>query len=243
MWKFAILAMVGLSGCMSSAPQPRATLDMSTYASDHGTGYESYESYEVARIARARARGYGDATAPQPERVISSEELAAAGLPVAGGGLPAAEPVRSAPLDAMAPAGAPPDASRTRSGISDEQNFDAVSARETIESDARRLARQARSYQIIPPAPVPIRTGQGGPNIVAYALSTSNAVGEQTYRRGGIGLAGRSQRACARYVSADRAQEAFLARGGPETDRLGLDPDGDGFACAWDPAPFRAARG
>ena len=24
---------------------------------------------------------------------------------------------------------------------------------------------------------------------------------------------------------------------------MGLDPDGDGFACAWDPAPFRAVRG
>ena len=27
-----------------------------------------------------------------------------------------------------------------------------------------------------------------------------------------------------------------------ERDRMGLDPDGDGFACAWDPAPFRLAR-
>ena len=39
----------------------------------------------------------------------------------------------------------------------------------------------------------------------------------------------------------DVAQEAFLAQGGPQSDRKGLDPDGDGFACDWDPRPFRAA--
>ena len=37
----------------------------------------------------------------------------------------------------------------------------------------------------------------------------------------------------------DQAQQDFLAKGGPERDRMGVDPDGDGFACAWDPRPFR----
>ena len=37
------------------------------------------------------------------------------------------------------------------------------------------------------------------------------------------------------------AQAAFIARGGPAVDPLGLDPDGDGFVCGWDPAPYRAA--
>ena len=37
------------------------------------------------------------------------------------------------------------------------------------------------------------------------------------------------------------AQEEFLRTGGPERDKLGVDPDGDGFACAWDPRPFRTA--
>jgi hypothetical protein len=32
-----------------------------------------------------------------------------------------------------------------------------------------------------------------------------------------------------------------LANGGPERDKEGLDPDGDGFACGWDPRPFRSA--
>ena len=42
-------------------------------------------------------------------------------------------------------------------------------------------------------------------------------------------------------MSSDLAQKAFLSRGGPERDILLLDPDGDGFACKWDPRPFRLA--
>ena len=44
-----------------------------------------------------------------------------------------------------------------------------------------------------------------------------------------------------RYASPDKAQQDFLAKGGPDRDRLGVDPDGDGFACSWDPRPFRTA--
>ena len=33
-----------------------------------------------------------------------------------------------------------------------------------------------------------------------------------------------------------------LERGGPQRDRLGVDPDGDGFACSWNPTPFRAVQ-
>ena len=29
--------------------------------------------------------------------------------------------------------------------------------------------------------------------------------------------------------------------GGPERDRNALDPDGDGYACGWDPSVYRAA--
>ena len=38
------------------------------------------------------------------------------------------------------------------------------------------------------------------------------------------------------------AQAEFLRRGGPDRDPKALDPDGDGFACSWDPRPFQAAR-
>lgn len=53
----------------------------------------------------------------------------------------------------------------------------------------------------------------------------------------------KAQRNCAGYASPDQAQIDFLANGGPQRDRKGLDPDGDGFACGWDPSPFRSAVG
>ena len=97
----------------------------------------------------------------------------------------------------------------------------------------------------LPAAPVAVQTildnNASGPNLAAYALSVSNRPGESVYKRGGIHLIS-SDKACAKYISADQAQIAFLASGGPQRDRLNLDPDGDGFACGWDPTPFQAAR-
>ncbi len=128
-------------------------------------------------------------------------------------------------------------------GLSDEQDFGAVSSRESIQSDAQRLEAQREAYQVIPPEPVPQRPSDTGPNIVSYALGTSNQPGEQVYSRSGLNSQSRFTRNCAKYSSSDKAQEAFLEAGGPQRDRMGLDPDGDGFACYWDPRPFRAARG
>ena len=121
-------------------------------------------------------------------------------------------------------------------GISDENDFAAVSGRQTIESDAQRLAQISAQRQQVAPTAVPTRSGSAQPNVVEYALQTAHPRGSRLYSRIGVNLVAKAQRNCARYVSADEAQIAFLAR-----DRLGLDPDGDGYACAWDPAPFRAA--
>ena len=96
-------------------------------------------------------------------------------------------------------------------------------------------------YRVDQPTAVPSRPGNTGPNIVAFALSTSHPVGTQMYKRSKLSLSSQA-RACAKYASPDLAQEAFLANGGPEKDRQGLDVDGDGFACDWDPTPFRTAR-
>ena len=96
---------------------------------------------------------------------------------------------------------------------------------------------------VVQPAPLPDRPDADRPNIVAFALATTNRVGQQVYSRSGLTSTARFQRNCARYASPDLAQEAFLAAGGPERDRRGLDPDGDGFACFWDPTPFRMVRG
>jgi hypothetical protein len=126
-------------------------------------------------------------------------------------------------------------------GLSDEQDFGAVSDRQSIESDAERLERNRALYTLIEPTEVLTRPGTDIPNIVAYAIKTSNPVGEPLYSRSPFKSENRSLRNCAKYVSEAAAQEAFLKAGGPERDRYGLDPDGDGFACRWDPTPFRAA--
>ena len=89
------------------------------------------------------------------------------------------------------------------------------------------------------PGPLPNRPE--GVNIALFAQQTNNAVGERVYdRAAGARVAGVGN--CGRFRDADAAQRAFLAGGGPESDRYGIDPDGDGFACRWDPAPYRALR-
>ncbi|MFL4472048.1 hypothetical protein ACERZ8_19995 [Tateyamaria armeniaca] len=128
-------------------------------------------------------------------------------------------------------------------GISDENSFDAVASRQSIESDAARIAANRQQYEVIQPTALPSRSGNTQPNVVQYALQTSHPRGTQVHRRVSIASAARTQRNCAQYNSSDEAQIDFLAFGGPERDRKGLDPDGDGYACGWDPAPFRRASG
>jgi hypothetical protein len=128
----------------------------------------------------------------------------------------------------------------SHTGISDEQDFSAVSARETIESDAERIARNRAEYVVVQPKDLPQRPGDTGPNIVEFALATKHAPGVQMFKRSGLAVRS-ADSACAKYPSPDQAQQDFLAKGGPERDRMGVDPDGDGFACSWDPRPFRTA--
>jgi hypothetical protein len=135
----------------------------------------------------------------------------------------------------------PPPAVVNSVGISQENSFDAVGAERSIEEDAARIAQNRAQYQVVQPEAIGPRPGDVGPNIVAYALATEHPRGTQIYRRVGVNLQSRAERACRNYPSPDQAQLDFLRRGGPERDRLGLDPDGDGYACDWDPAPFRRA--
>lgn len=182
-----------------------------------GVGFGSYLDYDSQRAAREQTL----AGAAPP-----------GGLPISNETLPPGAPrtvAEGPPVDLNNPA------------ISDEQSFEAVTARESIESDAERLARARAERQQAPVEPLPERPRGAAPNIVEYALATTNAVGQALYQRDRTSSS-RHQRACGRYPTADRAQEAFLADGGPERDPQGLDPDGDGFACGWNPVPFRAVR-
>ena len=155
-----------------------------------------------------------------------------------------ASPSNAAPtLVGTMPVANPSVPATVGTGISDEQDFEAVSSRESIESDAARRAAQAAQYQVVQPQALPDAPVSTGPNIVEYALASPNSKGQEWYSRFAFAREGRQLRNCAEYQSPDEAQRDFLARGGPERDPRGLDPDGDGFACAWDPAPFRAAVG
>jgi len=166
------------------------------------------------------------------DQSTTQEASAAAAAAAANSGI--------APVDAS-PANAVPVQVNT-AGISSEQDFDAVSSRRSIETDAQRIAANRQQYRVIAPTELPTRPGTDQPNIVQYALQSNNPVGTQIYRRSNLRSAQRHVAACAGYASPDQAQIDFLTRGGPQRDRKGLDPDGDGFACTWNPTPFRAAR-
>jgi hypothetical protein len=124
-------------------------------------------------------------------------------------------------------------------GISDENDFGAVSGRQSIESDKARIEANRAQYAVVQPTALPSRNGASQPNVVEYALQTSHPRGTQVHRRLRLGSNKKTTRNCAAYSSVDEAQIDFLARGGPVKDRLALDPDGDGYACGWDPSKYR----
>ena len=76
--------------------------------------------------------------------------------------------------------------------------------------------------------------------LARYATTLSHNPGEAHFARSAL-PPGAAERACARFATSEAAQIAFIARGGPQADPLGLDPDGDGFVCGWDPRPLREA--
>ncbi len=99
----------------------------------------------------------------------------------------------------------------------------------------QQLAEARSQLVIVQPGSVPQQ--DAAVNIALFAQQTRHPVGERVYQRSAV--AGLGGGGCRRYRSADDAQRAFLAAGGPDSDRLRLDPDGDGFACSWDPQPYR----
>lgn len=74
-----------------------------------------------------------------------------------------------------------------------------------------------------------------------YAVQERQQPGTEIYRRTG-GSVTSAARSCSGYASRDAAQRAFISAGGPILDPRGMDPDGDGFVCGWDPRPLRQTR-
>ena len=242
---FALIPLLAFAACTPAVPN-----------SGEGVGFQDYTTYSQSR--EASLNGGGSVASPIAPATGFSQQRIGAALDAADGRAPvgAAPVIPGAPLqgavigstDPNRPRGNAPAGIREENGemaakpagISDENDFGAVSARETIESDAARIAQNRAQYQVVQPGALPQRSGESGPNIVDYALATRHAPGTQLHKRSSL-RANRAAAACVKYGSPDQAQEAFLAKGGPDRDRLGLDPDGDGFACGWDPRPFRTA--
>lgn len=234
--------------------------DYQRYLHDRESARRGTAPYSVAP-EHAGARTYG-----APSQAGSGPQVASQTAPIHQSPLQPAQPATGAPLAApmaMTPPAQPmttPQPAQTassapafgttpafeagpsvRPGLSDEQDFEAVAARETIESDRARLQQQRAQYQIVAVDSVPDASVRSGPNVVEYALATTHPVGVQQYRRLNPLRWSRWENACLQYHNQDAAQEAFLAAGGPERDRNNLDPDGDGYACWWDPTPYRQA--
>ena len=240
---FALMACFGVVACTAqSVPD-----------SGSGVGFQDYTTYQQSREASLAGGGRvagstGFSTAAVGAAIDAADGRRAGVQPgVAQPGQPQQGVVigSGAPLRARgnAPAGIKVENGEVgagQAGISDEQDFEAVKARQTIQSDAERIAQNRAQYQVVQPGALPQRTGDDGPNIVKFALATRHAPGVKMYKRSSFG-GNKSASACGKYGSPDLAQEAFLAKGGPDRDRLGVDPDGDGYACAWDPRPFRTA--
>ena len=241
----AVMLCFGLVACSQAVPDSGA-----------GVGFQDYTSYSQSREASLNG---GAPVAPLGSTSGFSTAAAGAAIDAADGrvaGAQGAGPLRSSPNQGVvigsgdpvrprgnAPAGIQVESGEVQAGsagISDEQDFEAVKSRQTIQSDAERIAQNRAQYQVVQPGALPQRPGDTGPNIVEYALATKHAPGTQLHKRSRLS-GNRSASACAKFGSPDLAQEAFLAKGGPQKDRLGVDPDGDGYACAWDPRPFRTA--
>ncbi len=234
------LGVTVLGACTTSVPDSGA-----------GVGFNDYDSYLEEKRARDAQLSGGALPAPD---AVSSESLDASGRTVSDNDAEAIAAEAEAALAAAdansgdsvvhaSPSNPAPATVNTATGISGENDFEAVGERRSIESDAALIAQNRARYKVVDVEALPSRSGTQGPNIVAYALATKHPVGTQVYNRVGFNKESKFRRNCAKYASPDRAQEDFLARGGPQKDRLGLDPDGDGYACGWNPAPFQKAVG
>ncbi len=237
-----LLVLTSVAACTQSVPDSGA-----------GVGFQDYNSY--IRNTSAPPAGFDPALPSSGSGTATGAGFDPAAASAAidraeGTGAPAAATPTYAPPAAASgtrPRGGAPAGIKEESGemahvnpsISDEQDFNAVASRETIASDKERIEQNRAQYVVVQPKDLPVRPGDTGPNIADFALKTTNNPGTPLYHRSGSGRG--SANACAKYASPDLAQQAFLAKGGPDKDRLNLDPDGDGFACDWDPRPFRKA--
>lgn len=226
-----------------------------------GVGFGDYGSYLRAREAQTpRAAPASIVPPPQVHSIAGAppHSTVRPGAPapaqpadeaqsIAAAALAAVRPSQTAPAaPALQTAAATPAQSATgdpipagAATIYRDQVLDMDTARATRDAEQVAFEQRRAAFRMVEPTALPDRPSDA-PNIVAFALRTTNAVGQQVHRRSRLTTQNHA-RNCTAFASADLAQEEFLRRGGPERDPLNLDPNGDGFACSWSPEPFRAA--
>lgn len=189
-------------------------------------GEDPYGQYLAAREAALRGEAAPQRTIPRAlplEAPTPEERIAAAtytpGARVVRGGRVAQVRGQGAYVDPVSGAEARPAAAPARPA---PQGADRVATAATV------TAAEGR--------PSPSQT------LIRYALTQQHAPGTAAFNRSG-GSTAAAEAACARYANAAAAQLAFIAAGGPQNDPLGLDPDGDGFVCGWNPEPYRIHAG
>ena len=233
-----VLTGLVLAACEPSVPNSAA-----------GVGFGDYQSYLQQREAALQGAPMTTTTLPapgQPGAPLSATTPAAPSTAASGNRAALDAAAAAAPqgtigaealaaLRATAPSGPGPAPVNPTTG-----EYVGVNG----QPRAPGLPMDAMShYDGTRPAPVTDMTtaGAAGPNLAAYALAATNTLGQRVYERNGFKMTA-TDKACAKFVSPDLAQRAFLEKGGPVKDPGNLDPDGDGFACSWDPRPFQAAR-
>lgn len=239
---FAPFAVAFLAACEPTIPDSAV-----------GVGFGDYRTYtrEQALAAGATAQELDAApyAAPLPKQTVTVTRAAPVQTVVAAGPAPTppAQPQTLRTATRVANPQPAALAAETRqvlatrpATLSRENDFAAVSATRSIQADAKRLEQQRQDFTQVQPTLLPDRPADAGPNIVQYALMSSHPRGVKRFPRSPFQF-GNVQKNCAAFATANEAQEAFLAAGGPQRDRKGLDPDGDGYACGWDPVPFRMA--
>lgn len=243
------LPVLALAACDPAVPNSAA-----------GVGFGDYQSYLRNREAELQGRPAPTAaptSAAAPVATSSTLPPAAAGVygangygatqvtSAAGQARPSAD-TQLATAAASAPQGtigaealAALQATAPGGSTTTAAPFNTADAGEKIGAPLDAVSSTGRAT----PAPITEATtrGSAGPNLAAYALAATNTPGQSVYERGGFKMVS-EKKVCAKYISPDLAQTAFLEKGGPVRDPGNLDPDGDGFACGWDPRPFQAAR-
>jgi hypothetical protein len=230
----AVLSVLALAACVTPDVQMRS-----------GVGFQDYSVYQQQQAFLARSRAVerqAQVQAQVREQQAQVQPAAPVTTAPATTTVASAQPAFTVPVRETA---AVPTASQTI-GTETLAALGAETAQPVTPTTAGAplSALSAAAMGTQAPASAPLApVSASGSNIVAFALSTNHGIGQQMYRRSGNISAARLARICRGFASDGLAQEAFLARGGPERDTLGLDPDGDGYACSWDPSPFRAIQG